>query len=110
MILNIQCAARKTIFRIITFLIIINIVTGACDLNGLLYVCGGYDGASCLSDVQRYDPLTGEWTSCPTMSIRRRYCRVAVVGMSIQVHLEFLNILNKDLHLTIPSQMVVYTH
>lgn len=51
-------------------------------MDGLLYVCGGYDGASCLSNVDRFDPLTGQWTSCPTMSTRRRYCRVAVVGRS----------------------------
>lgn len=53
---------------------------GICSFDGLLYVCGGYDGASCLSSVERYDPLTGVWSSCPAMTMRRRYCRVAVVG------------------------------
>jgi hypothetical protein len=54
---------------------------GACSLDGLMFCCGGYDGASCLSSVERLDPLTGVWTSCPAMSTRRRYCRVAVLGM-----------------------------
>jgi hypothetical protein len=55
---------------------------GACSLEGLMFCCGGYDGASCLSSVERLDPLTGVWTSCPAMSTRRRYCRVAVLGMT----------------------------
>lgn len=82
---------------------------GICAFDGLLYVCGGYDGASCLASVERYgkkclfnpkicfilfiftliDPLTGVWTSCPAMSTRRRYCRVAVLGKYL-----FLNIQN----------------
>ena len=53
---------------------------GVCSLDGLIYCCGGYDGASCLSSVERYDPLTGVWPSCPAMNTRRRYCRVAVLG------------------------------
>jgi len=53
---------------------------GVSCLDGLLYSCGGYDGASCLSSVERFDPLTGVWTSCPAMSTRRRYCRVTVLG------------------------------
>lgn len=53
---------------------------GICAFDGLIYVCGGYDGASCLSSMERFDPLTGIWCSCPAMNTRRRYCRVAVVG------------------------------
>ncbi len=59
---------------------------GACSLEGLMFCCGGYDGASCLSSVERLDPLTGVWTSCPAMSTRRRYCRVAVLGMFYLLH------------------------
>lgn len=44
---------------------------------------GGYDGASCLSSVERFDPLTGIWSSCAAMSTRRRYCRVAVLDNCI---------------------------
>lgn len=63
------------------------------------FCLGGYDGASCLSSVERFDPLTTVWSkkfscqlvtcetsfvihiigSCPAMSTRRRYCRVAVL-------------------------------
>lgn len=53
---------------------------GICTHEGLIYVCGGYDGASCLSSMERFDPLTGVWSSCPAMNTRRRYCRIAVVG------------------------------
>ena len=53
---------------------------GVSTLDGLIYCCGGYDGASCLASVERYDPLTGVWTACPAMNTRRRYCRVAVLG------------------------------
>lgn len=30
--------------------------------------------------MERFDPLTGVWCSCPAMNTRRRYCRIAVVG------------------------------
>lgn len=50
---------------------------GLCSLDGLLYAVGGYDGASCLNSVERYDPLTGIWSCCPALSQRRRYCRLA---------------------------------
>lgn len=53
---------------------------GICSFDGLIYVCGGYDGASCLSSMERFDPLTGVWCSCPAMNTRRRYCRISVVG------------------------------
>ena len=56
---------------------------GACTLDGLIYSCGGYDGASCLSTVERFDPLTSVWTSCPAMNTRRRYCRIAVLDNCI---------------------------
>lgn len=88
---------------------------GICAFDGLLYVCGGYDGtmlwvingvsllprmlqwkyfnhnfylvstsgASCLSSMERYDTLTGVWSSCPPMNTRRRYCRLAVLDHCI---------------------------
>lgn len=62
------------------------LTTGICSFDGLIYTCGGYDGASCLSSMERYDPLTGVWTSCPPMTTRRRYCRVAVVGKYASEH------------------------
>lgn len=56
---------------------------GICAFDGLLYVAGGYDGASCLSSFERYDTLTGVWSSCLSMSMRRRYCRLAVLDNCI---------------------------
>lgn len=38
-----------------------------------------YLGASCLSSVERYDPLVGVWSSVQEMESRRRYCRLAVL-------------------------------
>ena len=57
---------------------------GICAYDGLIYCVGGYDGASCLSSVERYDPLTAMWTSCPAMSTKRRYCRSVVLGKKAQ--------------------------
>ena len=48
-----------------------------------LYCSGGYDGASCLSSVERFDPLTGVWTASPAMNTKRRYCRTCVLGKAI---------------------------
>lgn len=53
---------------------------GVASLNGLLYVAGGYDGASCLNSVERYDPLVTTWSSVIAMETRRRYCRLGVLG------------------------------
>lgn len=36
----------------------------------------------CLT-VERYDTLTGVWSSCPPMNTRRRYCRLAVLDHCI---------------------------
>ena len=57
---------------------------GSCEWNGLLYVVGGYDGASCLASVERYDPLTRTWTSVAAMNLRRRYLKVTVLGMTFK--------------------------
>jgi len=37
----------------------------------LIYAIGGYDGASCLNSVERFDPLTAQWTSVAAMNTRR---------------------------------------
>lgn len=42
-----------------------------------------FSGASCLSSMERYDTLTGVWSSCPPMNTRRRYCRLAVLDHCI---------------------------
>ncbi|XP_007475408.1 kelch-like protein 20 isoform X2 [Monodelphis domestica] len=35
--------------------------TGIASLNGCIYAVGGYDGTTCLSSVERYDPKVNEW-------------------------------------------------
>lgn len=49
--------------------------------NFIVHAYTGYDGASCLSSVERYDPLTGIWTSCPALACKRRHTKVAVLGV-----------------------------
>lgn len=77
-------------------------IQGICSFDGLIYVCGGYDGASCLSSMERFDPLCGVWCSCPAMNTRRRYCRIAVVGnilfISIIFVTSFLFILDNSIY------------
>lgn len=48
--------------------------------NGLVYAAGGYDGASCLNSVERFDPLTDTWSAVSAMNGRRRHGRLAVSG------------------------------
>lgn len=36
--------------------------------------------AAGVHSAERYDPLTGTWTSIAAMSTRRRYVRVAMLG------------------------------
>ncbi|XP_031817440.1 kelch-like protein 17 [Sarcophilus harrisii] len=76
---------------------------GVAAIGNRLYAVGGYDGTSDLATVEsydpvtnaqaapecfgdgitcsaeRYDPLTGTWTSIAAMSTRRRYVRVATL-------------------------------
>ncbi|XP_074604931.1 kelch-like protein 28 isoform X3 [Brevipalpus obovatus] len=47
--------------------------------NGLIYAAGGYDGASCLNSVERFDPLADTWCSVSAMNGRRRHGRLAVL-------------------------------
>lgn len=44
---------------------------GAAFANGLLYVIGGYDGASLLSTVDVFDPATNEWVIGPPLPAPR---------------------------------------
>lgn len=46
-------------------------------------ICCRYDGVSCLSSFERFDPLAGVWSTGVAMSTRRRYCRLAVVDNCI---------------------------
>ncbi len=54
---------------------------GVAILDGLLYAIGGYDGGACVDTAERYDPLTNQWSAIAAMNARRRYAKVAAVGM-----------------------------
>ena len=45
---------------------------GIAVLHNLLYAIGGYDGTTCLSSVERYDPLSNQWTSVAKMNGKHR--------------------------------------
>lgn len=48
-------------------------------LDNLFVVATGQQRSGAHS-AERYDPLTGTWTSIAAMSTRRRYVRVATLG------------------------------
>ena len=74
---------------------------GICAYDGLIYCVGGYDGASCLSSVERYDPLTAMWTSSPAMNTKRRYCRSVVLGnYIIHSNLDIFDIFFSELNIS----------
>lgn len=45
--------------------------SGVTALRKLLYVVGGYDGASDLSSAECYNPLTNNWTNITPMGTKR---------------------------------------
>lgn len=51
-----------------------NFLVNSC-LNSFLYITN--------FSMERYDTLTGVWSSCPAMNTRRRYCRLAVLDNCI---------------------------
>lgn len=55
----------------------------AAELNGVLYVIGGYDGNMYLQSAERYDPREGFWTQLPRMRTRRGSHSVVVLGDSL---------------------------
>ncbi|GJN37391.1 hypothetical protein PR202_gb26338 [Eleusine coracana subsp. coracana] len=52
----------------------------AVELNGALYVTGGYDGNT---SAERYDPREGFWTLLPSMTSKRGSHSVALLGEAI---------------------------
>lgn len=52
---------------------------GAGVLDGILYVCGGFDGQHYLNTVEKYDPLTNRWQVGPPM-IQSRDCVAVCVA------------------------------
>jgi len=44
------------------------------------YAAGGYDGASFLDSVERFDPEAGRWTRAPSMNVTRSRVALAASG------------------------------
>ena len=57
---------------------------GTAVLGGHVYVVGGHDGTAPLPSMERYDPLTDEWTVQPHMNVGRDCVGIAVVNVSWQ--------------------------
>lgn len=51
---------------------------GVATLNGKIYVCGGYDGATFLLTAEVYNPVTKQWSYIAPMNTMRS--RVALVA------------------------------
>ncbi|XP_066999249.1 influenza virus NS1A-binding protein homolog isoform X2 [Anabrus simplex] len=52
---------------------------GCANLNGSLLVCGGYDRAECLRNVESYDPGSNLWVTLAPMKEARGRFNIAVV-------------------------------
>ena len=50
------------------------------SISGYLYAVGGHDGIVYLKTVERYDPVTNEWTFVASMGARRGGVGVATLG------------------------------
>lgn len=49
-------------------------------VSGYLYAVGGHDGIIYLKTVERYNPVTNEWTFVASMGARRGGVGVATLG------------------------------
>lgn len=51
----------------------------AADLQGKIFVIGGYDGQKSLAVVEVYDPLTDSWQPAPSLSVPRDHLAAAAL-------------------------------
>ncbi|XP_064165726.1 kelch-like protein diablo [Anguilla rostrata] len=53
-----------------------------CALGGLIYMAGGHDGVTCISNVEKYDPETNLWSGdvAPLSRPRSKVCLVEMEG------------------------------
>ncbi|EPB76022.1 BTB/POZ domain protein [Ancylostoma ceylanicum] len=59
---------------------------GAAVMNGMIYVCGGFNSEECyLRDVERFNPETMEWSSVAAMPAKRETAAVLSFENSIYV-------------------------
>lgn len=67
---------------------------GVATVGSYLYAIGGFNGISWLRSMERYDPLTNQWTLLTPMSVARSSFgttvwngRIYVIGGSDGIHL-----------------------
>jgi N-acetylneuraminic acid mutarotase len=56
---------------------------GACVLNGLIYVIGGFQDGCALDSVHRFDPATNTWSTLASMTFARATLQTFVLDGSI---------------------------
>ena len=56
---------------------------GVAELNGFLYVVGGFDDNSPLNSVEKFDPKLNQWTTMANMSCPRGGVGVAALAGKI---------------------------
>ena len=55
----------------------------AASIGGTVYVTGGYDGGTSLSDIQTWDPELSSWSKVGDMARARSYHAVTVVDYHV---------------------------
>ena len=55
----------------------------AASIDGTVYVTGGYDGGTYLSDIQTWDPELSSWSKVGDMARDRSYHAVIVVDYAV---------------------------
>ncbi|RZC38384.1 kelch-like protein 10 [Asbolus verrucosus] len=57
---------------------------GLCELNGIIYVIGGFDGNQYFNTVRRFDPVNHTWNECACMYHHR--CYVSAVTFQNKIY------------------------
>src|SRR5947209_1249926 len=74
-----QCS--KGTWTTMAFLPSLQSLTAAAEIEGKLYVVGGYDTLSAVSTLEIYDPATDSWTAgAPTPTPRAALAAAAIHG------------------------------
>lgn len=55
------------------------------ELNGFIYALGGFNGEIRLNSVERYDPLTNQWTLIESMNYVRSDAHACVANNKIYI-------------------------
>lgn len=55
------------------------------ELDGVIYVVGGYDGTTHLHSVERFDPMASKWEEVDPMNSSRMGCGAAALDGALYV-------------------------